>query len=62
MLYDLNRAKENILKWKCHVLRSCNQEASKQEILSSLDNKSALIVVDWVMKFLQLRRREKQSD
>ena len=44
MLYNLNRAKENIFKWKCHVLRSCNQEASKQEILSSLDNKSALIL------------------
>lgn len=62
LLYDLKRGKENIFKWKCHVLRSCNQEASKQQVLSSLDKNSALIVVDWAMKFLQLRHREKQSD
>ena len=62
MLYDLKRAKENISKWKCHVLRSCNQEAAKQKVLSSLDKNSALIVIDWAMKFLQLRHREKQSD
>jgi uncharacterized protein YkvS len=62
LLYDLKRAKENIFKWKCHVLRSCNQETAKQKVLSSLDESSALIVIDWAMKFLQLRHREKQSD
>ena len=62
MLYDLKRAKENIFKWKCHGLRSCNQETAKQKVLSSLDESSALIVIDWAMKFLQLRHREKQSD
>ena len=40
LLYDLKRAKENIFKWKCHVLRSCNQEAAKQKVLSSLDENS----------------------
>ena len=62
LLYDLKRAKENIFKWKCHVLRSCDQETEKQKVLSSLDESSALIVIDWAMKFLQLRHREKQSD
>ena len=62
LLYDLKRAKENIFKWKCHVLRSCNQEAAKQKVLSSLGENSALIVIDWAMKFLQLRHREKQCD
>lgn len=62
LLYDLKRAKENIFKWKWHVLRSCNQEAAKQKVLSSLDKNSALIIIDWAMKFLQLRHREKQSD
>ena len=62
LLYDLRRAKENIFKWKCHVLRSCNQETAKQNVLLSLDKNSALVVIDWAMKFLQLKHREKQSD
>ena len=62
LLYDFNCAKENIFKWKCHVLRSCNQETAKQKVLSSLDESSALIVIDWAMKFLHSRHREKQSD
>jgi hypothetical protein len=62
LLYDLKRARENIFKWEGHVLRSCNQETPKQKVLSSLDESSALIFIDWEMKFLQLRHREKQSD
>ena len=62
LLYDLKRTKENIFKWKWHDLRSCKQEPAKQKVLSSLDKNSALIVMDWAMKFLQLRHREKQSD
>ena len=58
LLYDLKCAKENIFKWKCHILRSCNQEMAKQKVLSSLDKSSALIVIDWAMKFQELSHRE----
>ena len=37
-------------------------ERAKQDILVKLDQTSCLIVMDWAMRFLQLRYREKQSD
>ena len=42
--------------WKSHVLRSVNQESAKQEAL-----RSVLVVIDWAMKFLQMKYKEKQS-
>ena len=62
LLYDFKNCKNCILFWKSHILRSANQESAKQEILQNLDGDSALIVIDWAMKFLQLKYREKQSD
>ena len=43
-------------------MRSVNQECAKQDILAKLDQSSCLLIIDWAMKFLQLRYREKQSD
>ena len=62
LLHDFRLAKKAILAWKAHILRSENQESGKQAVLEELDDSSVLIVVDWAMKFLQLRYREKQSD
>ena len=54
----------DILQWKAHILRSINQEAAKQDQLGIITNNAtyALIVMDWEMKFLQLKYREKKSD
>ena len=62
ILHDFRKAKDDIFKWKCHILRSCNQEIAKQDVLSKLGRNSALIVIDWAMKFIQRRYREKQSE
>ena len=62
LLDDIQKASETIIQWKAHIMRSVNQECAKQDILAKLDPSSCLIVVDWAMKFLQLRYREKQSD
>ena len=43
-------------------MRSANQERAKQDVLNQLDSSSKLLVMDWAMKFLQLRYREKQTD
>ena len=43
-------------------MRAVNQECAKQDILAELDQNSCLLVMDWAMKFLQLRYREKQTD
>ena len=64
LLYDFEQARTDILQWKAHILRSVNQEKAKQDVMRNLnrDESSALVVMDWAMKFLQIKYREKQSD
>ena len=62
LLYDFERSKNYIFLWKSHALRSVNRESAKQEALQSLDSQSVLVVIDWAMKFLQMKYREKQSE
>lgn len=63
LLYDFEQAKANIIHWKAHILRSVNQDSAKQDALKLLaDGDHVLIVMDWAMKFLQFKFREKQSD
>ncbi|KAK3750832.1 hypothetical protein QZH41_007146 [Actinostola sp. cb2023] len=56
------QAKVFIFTWKAHVLRSENQEEAKQTAVASLKDDSIMIVMDWAMKFVQMRHREKQSE
>ena len=44
--------------WKAHLLRTINQEKAKIEVLSGLDIRSAMLVLDWAMKFLPLKFRD----
>jgi uncharacterized protein YggL (DUF469 family) len=62
IVYDFEQAVKAIKQWKAHVMRTTNQERAKQDVLAKLDSSSRLVVMDWAMKFLQLRYREKQSD
>ena len=62
ILYDFLEAKKHIFDWKAHILRSENQDLAKQDVLKSLDETSALITMDWAMKFQCLKYREKQSE
>ena len=48
-------------QWEAHILRSIYQDQAKQD-LKQKDPNTALLVMDWAMKFLQLKHREKQSD
>ena len=57
LLYDFERSKNGIFLWKSHALHSINQESAKREALQSV-----LVVIDWAMKFLQMKYREKQSE
>ena len=43
-------------------MRSVNQEHAKEDILEKLDKNLCPLVMDWAMKFLQIRYMEKQSD
>ena len=61
MLHDLKQSSKDILSWKAHILRSIHQDMAKEDILDKLDESTALIVMDWAMKYLPTRYREKQS-
>ena len=52
----------DILLWKAHIVRSINQQEVKQDALTSEDPQSAILIMDWAMKFLQIKFREKQSE
>ncbi|CAB4008859.1 Hypothetical predicted protein [Paramuricea clavata] len=62
LLYDVKRASDAIKEWKAHIMRSVNQECAKKDIIGKLDQTSCFLIIDWAVKFLQLRYREKQSD
>ena len=62
ILYDFVKAKQSILDWKAHILRSCNQENAKQHLLQNLTTSEAIVVMDWAMTFQQMKFREKQSE
>ena len=60
--HDPKQAEQIVFQWKCHILRSKNQDKAKNHVLSTLDKASALTVMDWAMKFTQMKYREKQSE
>ena len=62
LVYDFEKARADILQWKAHIFRSVNQDKAKQDVISNLKDSSALVVMDWAMKFLQMNYRKKQSD
>ena len=61
-LYEANSAASKIFEWKAHVLRAENQDQCKRQILNSLKGDEVFIVVDWAMKFMAMKFREKQSE
>ena len=58
--YDYKQAQEMVFQWKAHIIRAETQERGKQNVLNSLQSNSALVIMDWATKFLQLKYREKQ--
>ena len=62
LLHALKQAKENIMSWKAHQLRSVHQTEAKHSVLEKLDSRSVLLVQDWAMKYMPRRYREAQSD
>ena len=62
LLYDFYEARQDIWEWKAHVMRSENQERAKQEAIKIIDKSTALVTMDWAMKFQCQKYREKQSE
>ena len=62
LLYDIQNSKIAIENWKAHILRSENQDQAKQDCLKRVDANTIVILLDWAMKFTQVKYREKQSE
>ena len=62
LLYDAVQAQNSILQWKAHILRAANQDLAKTDAVKSLQCDTILVVMDWAMKFTQMKYREKQSE
>lgn len=60
--FVLGKAKQDIVSWKAHLLRSVNQEEARLDMVNALDNTSVLLVQDWAMKFLSRKFRESQTN
>ena len=58
----LQHAKDAIMAWKVHQLRSVTQDQAKFDVLDILNRDSALLVMDWAMKYLPRKFRESQCD
>ena len=56
------QAKDDVMARKAHQLRSVNQDKAKFDVLDILNRDSALLVMDWAMKYLPCKFRESQSD
>ena len=59
---ELEMCITNISQWKAHIIRTLNQDEGRVNVLDNLKPNQALLVLDWVMKFLPKFFREKQSD
>ena len=62
LLYDFEEAHSDKKLWKAHILRLIHQKEAKQDALRKEGSSLALIIMDWVMKFLQLKYQERQCD
>lgn len=60
--FDADVAQKKIMEWKAHVMRAQNQEQGKQSVLHSLQEDEVFVIIDWAMKFIQMKFREKQSE
>ena len=59
LVFIEGQAKQNILAWKAHLLRSVNQDEARLEAINALDESSVLLVQDWAMKFLPRKIQRK---
>ena len=50
--------KDPINNWKCHLLRSVNQDMAREHCLNSLPDDRVFIYLDWAMKWLPTKYRE----
>ena len=53
--------KNNMFEWKYHLIRNWIQDQIKYEILNNLKEDEIYVHMDWAMKFMPQKFREKQE-
>lgn len=62
LTYVYKQAALAIDAWKAHQLRATQQDKARTDLIDQLDESTALITLDWAMKFLPQKYRETQAD
>ena len=60
-LYEAKNAAK-IFEWRGHILRAENQDQYKRQIVDTLKRDETFLIVDWTMKFIAMKFREKQAE
>jgi hypothetical protein len=58
LLHRFKQQIQYIDDWKAHLLRTIHQDQARVDILDNLDHETAMIQVDWAMKWLPTKYRE----
>ena len=61
-LYETKNAAAKIFEQRGHILRAENQDQYKRQIIDTLKRDETFIIVDWTMKFIAMKFREKQAE
>jgi hypothetical protein len=52
ILHQVDEARTETYEWQAHILRGCQQEIGKQNIIDNLDDSSIFWIRDFAMKYL----------
>ena len=58
LIYRVQQQVNYIEEWKVHLLRTAHQDQARIDILNNLDSETAMIQVDWAIKWLPMTYRE----
>jgi hypothetical protein len=61
-LYKVDFNTNLVLEWKKHQLRTVHQDKAREDSLEQLDKESIFVYMDWSMKFIPMKYREKMID
>jgi hypothetical protein len=62
ILHQVDEARTEIYEWQAHILRGCQQEIGKQNIIDNLDDSSIFWIRDFAMKYLPQKFLETQQE
>ena len=59
---EAKNAAAEIFEWRGHILRAKNQDQYRRQIVDTLKRDETFLIVDWTIKFIAMKFREKQAE